>query len=371
MRALITTDTVGGVWTFTEELTGQLLARGWTIQLVSLGAAPSQSQQAWCDRLEVAYQGSFHHEALVTPLEWMPENHRAWPEAAPLLVKMAAEFGADILHANQFCFGALPVDVPIVLTAHSDVLSWARACGKRLEDTAWLRTYCGLVTRGLTGAADVVAPTRWMADSLQRDFLLPQSPVVIPNGRSLPTAQPVGRRLQAVVAGRLWDEAKNIAMLADVQAPMELLIAGESAPGFAAAPPLPPNVHCLGPLAPENLHALFRKSALYICTSRYEPFGLAALEAAQCGCAILANDIPSLREVWQDAALYFRDASSLTALLHHLRGDLRGLEAAQARAAARAHLFSAERMGSAYHNLFLRLITRPEQEAELCQAVSA
>jgi len=37
----------------------------------------------------------------------------------------------------------------------------------------------------------------------------------------------------------------------------------------------------------------------------YEPFGLAPLEAALSRCAIVANDIPSLREVWGSAAMYF------------------------------------------------------------------
>ena len=54
----------------------------------------------------------------------------------------------------------------------------------------------------------------------------------------------------------------------------------------------------LGPLAEEDLLALFQESAIYLCTSRYEPFGLAPLEAALCGCAVVANDIESLREVW-------------------------------------------------------------------------
>jgi glycosyltransferase involved in cell wall biosynthesis len=48
-----------------------------------------------------------------------------------------------------------------------------------------------------------------------------------------------------------------------------------------------------------------------------------ALEAAFSRCAIVANDIPSYREIWGDAALYFRtnDAASLAENIRLLNGD--------------------------------------------------
>ena len=54
--------------------------------------------------------------------------------------------------------------------------------------------------------------------------------------------------------------------------------------------------------------------------ARYEPFGLSVLEAALSGCALVLGDIASLREVWQDAALYVPpdDAGALTAALARL-----------------------------------------------------
>ena len=43
------------------------------------------------------------------------------------------------------------------------------------------------------------------------------------------------------------------------------------------------------------------------CSSRrrcYEPFGLAVLEAAQAGCALVLSDIPTFRELWDGAAMF-------------------------------------------------------------------
>ena len=45
---------------------------------------------------------------------------------------------------------------------------------------------------------------------------------------------------------------------------------------------------------------------MYAATARYEPFGMEVLEAALSRCAIIANDIPSFREIWGDDAIYFR-----------------------------------------------------------------
>ena len=51
-------------------------------------------------------------------------------------------------------------------------------------------------------------------------------------------------------------------------------------------------------LSEEQMRELLGRAAIYIATSRYEPFGLAPLEAALSRCALVANDIPSLRELW-------------------------------------------------------------------------
>src|SRR5579885_2206310 len=142
MRVLITTDVVGGVWQFTHELAAGLLRQGSPVALVSFGGAPAPEQREQCARLGAAYGRSFIYESSSVPLEWMQQNHDVYRDAAPLLLQMAGDFDADVLHTNQFCFGALPVRIPKLITAHSDVLSWADACRDRpLEDSPWLRRY--------------------------------------------------------------------------------------------------------------------------------------------------------------------------------------------------------------------------------------
>jgi glycogen(starch) synthase len=364
MRILITTDTIGGVWTFTRELTTGLLEAGCTIVLVSFGSLPNNQQQEWVYNIQRSWGNRFHFVINNVPLEWMQANERAYTEPAQSLLRSVEEFKVDVLHCNQFCFGAVPIPQPKVITAHSDVLSWAESCrADKLDDSDWLRRYCSLVGNGLAGAQALIAPTRWMLDSLSKNFDLPEDRRVIPNGRSVPAAAHKSRKLQAITAGRLWDEAKNIGLLGEVSSPIPLLAAGDSSCDGANAPSALGTVHILGPLAEDDLFARLRESELYICTSRYEPFGLAPLEAALCGCAILANDIPSLREVWQDGALYFDDAASLSGLLCKLRRDKKLLEKAKARSSARARIHNPQKMVSSYLALFREVLARHKEVA--------
>jgi glycosyltransferase involved in cell wall biosynthesis len=105
-------------------------------------------------------------------------------------------------------------------------------------------------------------------------------------------------------------------------------------------------------MAENQLLTLFRQSAIYLCTSIYEPFGLAPLEAALCGCAVLARDIQSLHEVWQDSALYFEDAESLSILLNRLSDSPETLHEMQVRSAQRAQHFNRNCMVEQYLTLF-------------------
>jgi glycogen(starch) synthase len=367
MRILMTTDTVGGVWTYATELISGLLQKGAAVALVTVGRAPAAAQTRWLESNRSRWDGSFRWEMSVARLEWMSNNQRAFLDLAPQVVRLAEDFEADLLHSNQFCFGALPVSVPRLVVAHSDVLSWAVACrGKPLEPSPWLESYRALTAAGLRRASAVVAPTRWMLGELAANFELPRNTYVIPNGRTLPDpALRSTRKLQAVTAGRLWDEANNLQLLAGVSATVPIFIAGEAKYESQELPAMPASVTMLGALEPAELLTLFRESTIYVCTSQYEPFGLTPVEAALCGCAVLVNDIPSLREVWGDAAIYFRDADSLSDRLLQLSRDPRRLVAAQHRSWQRAQRYTAAVMVDQYLTLYRTMLSRWESSSDV------
>lgn len=361
MHVLMTTDTVGGVWTYTRELAAGLLESGCELTLVTLGRLPAAEQQDWIDRARFQWPHTFRALTTQFPLEWMQNNASCYAESAQFLLNCIHQYHPDLVHSNQFCYGALPTSIPKLVVAHSDLLSWWRGSRNTAPDySEWLATYLHLVSRGLREASIVVAPTAWMLRQIDCSYGPLPSSAVIYNGREIESQPARPRKSQAVTAGRLWDEAKNIALLASVRTQIPLLVAGEdNFDGARSELQSGSSIRTLGRLTESDLLQLLAESAIYIATSRYEPFGLAAVEAALAGCAIVANDIPSLREVWGDAAIYFErnDADSLSHTLDRIAGDTRMLHHAATRARIRAmQRYSRERMTSGYLALYSRLL---------------
>jgi glycosyltransferase involved in cell wall biosynthesis len=87
----------------------------------------------------------------------------------------------------------------------------------------------------------------------------------------------------------------------------------------------------LGYVSAEELAGLYRAATLVALPSLDEGFGLPAVEALAAGAPLAASDIPVLREVAGDAAVYAppRDVEAWTAVLERLwtdaalRADLR------------------------------------------------
>ncbi|HEY0784337.1 MAG TPA: glycosyltransferase family 4 protein [Acidobacteriaceae bacterium] len=360
MRLLITTDTVGGVWTYTKELTEGLLVRGNEVILISMGRAPSPDQRAWTRRMCVKWPGCFRYLPTEHALEWMQQNEGCYRQAEAVLMEQVESFAPDLLHLNQYCYGSLPTDLPKVVMAHSDVMSWSECCrGGQPGDSPWLRQYLRVVREGLANADALVAPSRWMMEALARNYALPAHCAVIANGRAVAGRnEKTARKLQAVTVGRVWDEGKNVRVLEEAESPMPVLVAGELA--LEAEPPFASSrLRLLGQLSEEAALTLFAQSAIYIATSLYEPFGLAPVEAALSGCAIVAHDIPSFREVWGESALYFSHAEELSAILHALYADRVLLQRVAARVRARARsLYSQDAMVEKYLDLYASLGAR-------------
>jgi glycosyltransferase involved in cell wall biosynthesis len=101
------------------------------------------------------------------------------------------------------------------------------------------------------------------------------------------------------------------------------------------------NVRVLPFLSVAELAAVYRRAALLVLPSEAEGFGLPVIEAMANGTAVLAADLPVLREVGGDAAEYARIgdvndwALKATALLHeHRDSGLRELRRSRCRAQA-------------------------------------
>lgn len=361
MRILVTADTLGGVWTYARELVTGLARRGVQVTLVSFGEIPSAAQTCWLDALP---QVDFRPTAF--KLEWMRDSEADMEASSQYLRQVIEETQPDLLHFSQFYYGALECDVPRIVVAHSDVLSWWSAVHKHLPaESAWLRWYREIVSRGLACATAVVAPSRWMLEQVEHHYGKPEKGVVVYNGRTPTLFNPhVSREDTIISVGRLWDSGKNAGLLLRDEMPATVHIVGaDRHPEFQGsafvAEEVRSNVHLDPQQDEKQLAQLFSRAAIYAATSRYEPFGLAPVEAALSRCAIVASDIPSFRELWGPAAIFFRsdDAASLRSTLEHLVRDsgLRQRYANLAYNHARAK-FSAARMIDQYLDLYHALL---------------
>lgn len=367
MRILMTTDTVGGVWTYTRELVAGLLQADATLEiyLFTLGTTSRLEQHGWLKSMRERHAGRFSFSVAALPLEWEQRNADVDP-LEPRLRYIAETFQPDLLHSNQFCYGALPIDCPKLIVAHSDVLSWHREVrGETPESSAWLTRYEWLVRSGIHGASALAAPTMWMLQAFNEGFSSDIAACVIPNGIGLRVDLGQERRLQAVAAGRLWDAGKNINLLQQVNPAIPVLVAGQARHGNEQLEwQGSSSVELVGDLSHRELLRLFAGSAIYISTARYEPFGLSALEAARSGCAVLSLDIAPMREVWGNGAIYFRNADELTDILTHLSNSMPDFQEAQRRAILTSRQYTRQRMANTYLSVYRELCgMQPMQEA--------
>lgn len=65
-----------------------------------------------------------------------------------------------------------------------------------------------------------------------------------------------------------------------------------------------PSIKFLGRVSDEELVKYYSNAQGFVFPSLYEGFGIPVLEAQACGCPVLASDIPPLKEVLNDSALF-------------------------------------------------------------------
>jgi glycogen(starch) synthase len=365
VHVLVTADTLSGAWTYTRELVTGLVTRGVRVTLVSFGEIPMPEQVRWMESLH-----GLDYRPTAFRLEWMHEAQQDYLDSSNFLASLVREVRPDVLHLNQFAYGALPVNVPRVVMAHGDLITWAQAVeGYTPRATRWLKWYRDMVIAGIEGADAVVAPSAWMLDSIRSCYAQPQRESVIYPGRNPIFFNPYVSKDDSVLSvGRLLDAGRQVFLLTQHIQPFSVCIVGAEQTVPVPRIPIRADVKvstdqsCVavrGPQTEAQLRALYSRAAVYAATPRYEPLGMAPLEAAFSRCAIVANDIPTFREVWGDAALYFRtnDASSLATTLRQLDAD-RGLRQAYAdRAFTRAReRFTTKRMIDDYLDLYRSLL---------------
>ena len=342
----MTTDGASGVWNYTLALAAALSRANVHIILATMGPPLTAAQQAAAEALP-----NITLRTSTWAIESMTEPWEDVARAGDWLLELERREHPDVIHLNHFAFGPLPWLAPTVMVAHGCSLSWWTAV-HRAAIPPELHRYRDVVRRGLTAADLVITPTAALADMMRPHYVrFPHTRVIY---HALPDRVPIddrdgsqaGRDLVAFSAGRLFDPARNLAALRSLADTLEWPV--------RVAGPLDDvgggRLDSLGPLESQEVAAEMRRSAVYVLPALYEPFGLSALQAAHAGCALVLGDIPTLREVWKNAAVFVapNDFRSLHNAVDTLMRDESLRMCLADRAYQRALCFRAPDMAASY-----------------------
>ena len=330
MRVLLTTDTVGGVWTYAVELARAMSSEQFILATVG-GGRPSASQLR-----EVPT-----NVKLVTSESRLDQADTPAADASRTgewLLEIERRESPDLIHLNGYAHGALPFKAPKVVVGHSCALSWSKAVHLNYEQGLW-EQYRATVTAGLRGADFVVANSLAMLDELHQHYDFDTPSRVIYNGLSDHRPMVRSTRGQSAVVlaiGDRTDAARNIQTVVE------------------AMPLIHAPVTIAGMLDHASMRDAMESASILLSPSLYDPFGESILAAAQSACALVLADIPSYREIWRDAALFAapRDAGAIANQVNMLLANPFLRDEMAHRARQRAADFTPSRMASDYQMLY-------------------
>lgn len=217
------------------------------------------------------------------PLSWIPARRRLYRE----LRKWAESGEIDIIEmplSQGLAAGWGPLPVPVVVRLHgSNVL---RAHILHTRPPRWHRR---LEHDTLARADAVVGVCQPIADYAKSVVGLPPIPI-IPNPIDFTAPQWQGLESRNVVFAGNLHPIKGLPELLEAWSDVHATHPDATLHlyGRGPVPALPAGVIAHGHVPQEELFAAFAKARCAVFPSRFEAFGLAALEAMACGCPTIA-----------------------------------------------------------------------------------
>jgi glycosyltransferase involved in cell wall biosynthesis len=299
------TGTKGGMETYTRELYRELGTRDTGMQFVGLASREG-------GRLDLSW-----FPGRVVRSRISGENRVVW--AFGELVASAASAvrrRADVVHCPA-TLGPLWTPMPTVLTVH-DMLYWSHP--EFMVTPLYTRPVKWMERRAAANAARIITDSQVSADEIVRFLGFPAErlhvvPLAATSHRNCDI--PLRDRDNLIVASghrrpyKNWDGLIRALALVDEAVRPRLVITG-STDGTSdpllpvvAAEGLAPWVDVRGWVTEQELTDLYQRARAMVMPTFAEGFGLPVLEAMAAGLPVLASDIPVLREVGGDAAVWF------------------------------------------------------------------
>lgn len=346
LRILMTTTVQTEVWNYSLELAEALSRTGHQVTLAVPNHSLGRSHLKQLRRLPRV-------ELFENP--YLREGGCTVKAIGRWLLNLEQQIRPHLIHLNGYAYATLPWQASKVVAAPV-YLPWQSKNGPAQMELA----YHKYVEQSLRAADLVIAPTQTALTALAESYGPLSQGQVVPIGRNPYPIHVREKRPYILTSAQGWDDHRNVLNLERVapRLPWPVYMLG-NAPLSGRMNNSLQWVNSIGPVSAKKRRAWFAHTAIYVLSSRYEPFGLAALEAAQAGCALVLSDISNLREIWGDAALYIQpdDPHSLEVALALLMADSTFRKVMAQRACARAQKFTSERMAEQYLSHCQNLIT--------------
>lgn len=233
---------------------------------------------------------------------------------ARLVLREARSMRPDVLHIHSTIAGGLVRPLRPFLPRSTRVAYCAHGWAFLREGSEGRNRFIAGVERGLAGLTDgIICISDHEHEEALRFGLPPNKLTVIENGVSAgplaararePEADAVARPRIIAFAGR-FDRQKGFDTFVDVLralGPEEAhgIAIGRAIVSEETSQPLPENLDILGWQPRERVYELYQEADLLLVPSRWEGFGLVAVEAMQAGLPVFASRIGGLAGIVQD-----------------------------------------------------------------------
>lgn len=288
----------GGLGTHVYELTSALGQRGVRVDLAVPARAGYAAPPAGVNLLEVPVTGAVSDAGF-----WLQFCHEA---------ALAAERSwgrPDVIHAHDWMtvLGGIQMRdalrIPLMFSVHLPQIA---------EPNVWMESL------GLLYSDCVMINSRAVAAELAERKLPIRALNVVPNGVDLAHFRPTDPPRSGVVllVGRLVaQKGVDVALRAFVAVlnrcrEAQLIVAGDGDQALylqrtARYLGISSHVDFVGWQAGHALAALYQRADVIVMPSRYEPFGIVALEAMACGRPVVASSVGGLAEIVTDSETGF------------------------------------------------------------------
>lgn len=296
----VTEAPLGGVVAYLEEmLASQVAADGAEIALITPEINLPALARVRGARFHPVVLRGYRRKSLLAPVRLAAETIRQAWRTRPEILHVHSTIAGAIVRA---CRPFLPAQTAIVYCPHG----WAFS----REGKASVNRVVAAVERVLSRACDsIICISEHEREEARRAGLPAGKLHVIENGVSPRTARadplvarPPGPR-RIVFAGR-FDRQKGFDTYLEVMRRL-----GDAAEGIAIgrqivsgdrAPEIPANVRVTGWLPRDEVYALYAQADMLIVPSRWEGFGLVAVEAMQAGLPVFASRVGGLQDIVED-----------------------------------------------------------------------